>query len=376
MLLDYLFLPMINFLAIGIYMHTQFPLVPGWVFALAALILVLVFNILGITLVNKVNMFIIGVAMVLVVVFVVLAFKKALGGDMSIGLLEPFTFGEGGLGTIAAGSAILALSFLGFDAISTLSEEAKRPRRDIPRAIVLSTLIGGFLFMLVSWSGALAYQPEWSEVTPEQADSFGEILTKFIGGEAFSLFFVAVYVVGCFGSAMTSQVSVSRILYAMGRDSVLPTSLSTLHRRFGTPVVAATVVSAFALLSLFIELSTVAFMISFGALMAFAMVNLAVIRTYLTPKGGRTGRISSGEIMLYGVAPLIGFALIVWLWTSLEPLTWLVGAAWIALGVIILTFRTKGFSRPVPTMNFADAEPDLDTIEPIIEGDKVEKQSP
>lgn len=375
MLLDYLFIPMLNFMVIGIYLNTQFPAVPIWAFTLIALLLVLAFNILGITVMSKINVAIIGLSVVLVIIFVVLCFKAQLGGDTSIGLLDPFTFGEGGIGPIASGAAILALSFLGFDAVSTLSEEAKRPRVDIPRAIVLSTLLGGLLFIIVAWAGSMAYQPEWASLDSEQIDAAGVTVMDQIGGGAMTAFFVAVYVVGAFGSGMTSQVAVSRVLYAMGRDGMLPKALSRLGRKYGTPIVAATTVSVFALSSLFLSLDTVAFMISFGALAAFAMVNLSVIRTYIFPKGGRREALSFGKIVRFIVAPLIGFALTIWLWTSLEPTTWIVGGIWLVIGIIIIGIVTGGFKRPVPTMDFAEGDPTTQQIDAIadaypLEGDR------
>lgn len=375
MLLDYLFIPMINFMLIGIYLNTQFPAVPAWLFTLAALLIVLVFNILGINLVNRANFVIIALSVILVVVFMVLAFKQAFGGDTSVSLIEPFTFGEGGIGAIASGAAILALSFLGFDAVSTLSEEAKRPRKDIPRAIVLATLVGGFFFILVSWAGALAFQPDWAALTQGEVEAAGTTVIAGLGADWFMGFFVAIYVVAAFGSGMTGQVSVSRILYAMGRDGMLPKPLSRLHRRFGTPIVAACVVSVFALSALFLSLDVVAFMISFGALAAFAMVNLSVIRTYLFPKGGRRQPLTAREILTHGVAPFIGFALTIWLWTSLEPSTWLVGAIWVVLGVVIIAIVTGGFKRPVPKMDFSEGDPTTEQIDQLAEEYPLEPRS-
>ena len=375
MLLDYMFIPMINFMLIGIYLNTQFPAVPVWVFTLVALLLVFLCNVLGITLVNKLNIAVILLSVVLVAVFVVLSLKHALGGDAAVSLIEPFRFGEGGIGAIASGAAVLALSFLGFDAVSTLSEEAKRPRRDIPRAIVLSTLIGGLLFILVAWAGGVAFQPDWATMSDPELEAAGVTVMNSIGSDTLTSFFVAVYVAGAFGSGMTGQVSVSRILYAMGRDGVLPKPLARLHRRFGTPVIAAAVVSVFALSSLFLSLDTVAFMISFGALAAFAMVNLSVIRTFLFPVRGRRDPITFRGLLRYGAAPLIGFALTVWLWTQLKPLTWLVGGIWVALGVGVLALVTGGFRRPVPKMDFSDGEPTTEQIDALgeeypLEGDR------
>lgn len=352
LMLDYLFLPMINFLLIGIYLNTQFPAVPQWVFALAALLLVLLFNVLGITLVNKLNVAIVALSLLLVVVFAVLCIKELVTNPsaQTPSLIEPFLPGKGGLGPIFAGAAVLALSFLGFDAVSTLSEEAKNPKRDIPRAILLTTLIGGAIFIVVAWLGALVF-PDWHAFG--NVDSAGVDLMAKVGGTVLTSFFVAVYVVGAFGSGMTTQVSVSRIIFSMGRDRVFPRVFATLHPRFKTPIVAAVAVSIVSLLALFISLDVAATMISFGALAAFSMVNLSVIRHFLFPKGGRD-KPSAGEWIRYGVLPLVGFALTVWLWTSLSQITFIVGLSWVALGVIYLAISTRGFRRKPPTMSFSE----------------------
>ncbi|MFF2051218.1 APC family permease [Leifsonia sp. NPDC058194] len=354
LMLDYLFLPMINFLLIGLYLNTQFPEVPQWVFALASLLLVLVFNVLGITLVNKLNVAIVALSVLLVVVFAVLAIKELATNPSSDtpSLIEPFLPGSGGLGPIFAGAAVLALSFLGFDAVSTLSEEAKNPKRDIPRAILLTTLIGGAIFIVVSWLGALVF-PDWHDFA--NVDSAGVDLMAKVGGTFLTSFFVAVYVVGAFGSGMTTQVSVSRIIYSMGRDKVLPGIFATLHPRFRTPWVAAVAVSIVSLLSLVLTLDVAATMISFGALAAFSMVNLSVIRHHLFPKGGRD-KPSTGEWLRYGLLPAVGFLLTVWLWTSLTATTFIVGLSWVAVGVIYLAVLTRGFRRKPPMMDFSEKE--------------------
>ncbi|GAA4141724.1 APC family permease [Leifsonia shinshuensis] len=354
LMLDYLFLPMINFLLIGIYLNTQFPDIPQWVFALASLLLVLLFNVLGITLVNKLNIAIVALSLILVVVFAVLCIKELATNPSSQtpSLIEPFLPGKGGLGPVFAGAAVLALSFLGFDAVSTLSEEAKNPRRDIPRAIVLTTLIGGAIFIVVSWLGALVY-PDWRAFA--HVDSAGVDLMAKVGGTFLTSFFVAVYVVGAFGSGMTTQVSVSRIIYSMGRDGVLPKVFARLHPRFQTPWFAALIVSVVSLLALVLTLDQAATMISFGALVAFSMVNLSVIRHHLFPKGGR-GRPSTGEWLRYGLLPAIGFVLTVWLWTSLTATTFIVGLSWILVGVVYLAVLTRGFRRRPPMMDFSEKE--------------------
>ncbi|MFF4668034.1 APC family permease [Streptomyces sp. NPDC001282] len=346
LMLDYLFLPMINFLLIGIYLHSQFPSVPARVFVLAALLLSLLLNVLGVSFIRRLSTLVVGMAGVLVVVFVALSVKHA----TSNGAPDPFSSfvpGTSGMSAAFSGAAILALSFLGFDAVSTMSEEAKEPRRTIPRAIVLTTVIGGLLFITVSWMGALVH-PGSSFSDP---DSAGLDIMAQLGGSTFTSFFVAVYVAGAFGSGVTTQASVSRILYSMGRDEVLPRrAFGTLHPRFRTPVAATALVSTVALVALFISLDNAVVMVNFGALIAFSAVNLSVVKHYFIDQRRRSGL----DLLSYGVLPTVGFALTLWLWTSLEGITFKVGLCWMAVGFLYLLFLTRAFRRKPPVMNFSE----------------------
>lgn len=346
LLLDYLFLPMINYLVIGIYLNAQFPTVPIGVFAFVAIVLVTVLNVVGITTIANVNVAIIAAQAVFIVLFVVLAIKTISG--QPVDLLTPFT-GDGsvtGLGPVLGGAAVLALSFLGFDAVSTLAEEAKDPRRDIPRAIIMVTLGGGILFIILSWLA----QSALPATTFDDVDSAAlEVMAK-VGGQFMSTFFVAAYVAGAFGSALTSQASVTRIMYAMGRDRVFPSALGSLHPRFRTPVLAIAIVSVISLAAELISLTTLANLISFGALVAFSAVNLSVVKHYIGDKKLRGGR----AMTRYLVMPVVGFALTIWLWTSLSSTALWSGLIWFGLGVIWLAVLTKGFRRPPPQVEFTE----------------------
>lgn len=166
LLLDYIFLPMINYLVIGIYLTAQFPSIAQPVWIVGAILLVTGLNIIGIKLVTRMNLVLVAVQIVFIVVFVVAA-ARSISGDGASSLTAPFFGNHAELGSLFAGAAILCLSFLGFDAISTLAEETPDPRRTIPRAIMLATVIGGVTFILVSWVAHLAFpdsrgSPTWT----------------------------------------------------------------------------------------------------------------------------------------------------------------------------------------------------------------------
>lgn len=344
LMLDYLFLPMINFLLVGLYMNSAFPAIPAWVFALVSIVVVLAFIAMGVKFVGKSSGVIVAMAVAIIVVFVALSISY-LVGNPAPSVLAPFEFGSDGASPIFAGAAVLALSFLGFDAVSTLSEDARDAQRNIPRAIVITTVLGGVIFIVVAWVGGMVF-PDWHSFVA--LDTAGIELVEKVGGPVLSAIFIAVFVAGCIGSAMTSQVSVSRIIYAMGRDGLLPRAFGKLHPRFGTPVLAAVSVSAVSLLALVLSLEMAATMISFGALFAFSMVNLSVIKHFFWDSKLR----GAAAVVKYLLLPLVGFALTIWLWTSLAPTSFIVGLCWMAVGIIFLAFRTKGFRQAPPKLTF------------------------
>jgi putrescine importer len=347
LLLDYLFLPMINYLVIGIYMAEAVPAVPAWAWVSGSILVVTVLNVLGIKMVARMNFLLVAVQVVFIAVFAVLVFR-AVGGAEVPGLLEPF-YGSGtDLRLLLAGAAILCLSFLGFDAVSTLSEETHDPKRRIPRAIMLVTLLGGVTFIVVSYLGHLVF-PRWQEFT--DVDSAALDVMEVTGGSFMAAFFTAAYVAGCFGSAMASQASVSRILFAMGRDGVLPRGFfGRLSARFHTPVRSTLLVGAVSCVALFISLELAAAVISFGALAAFSFVNLAVIKAFVVDRGRRT----PADLVRYGVVPGIGVLLTGWLWTSLSGQTFAFGLGWVAIGLVYLAGLTRMFRRPAPQLDLRE----------------------
>jgi putrescine importer len=348
LLLDYIFLPMINYLVIGLYMQDYFPSTPQALWVILAVVLVTGLNILGIRLLAGMNLLFVAAQFVFIAVFAAMAIAK-ITSDVDVqSYSAPFYDSDTDLGLVFSGAAILALSFLGFDAVSTLSEETEDPRRKIPRAIVLCALVGGLVYIFQSYLGHLAF-PDYKSFADHQDVASADVM-KFIGEDFLNTFFTATYVAGAFACAMASQASVARILFAMGRDGSLPRPLFyRLHRKYRTPVSANLVVGVFGLTALFISLATVSSMISFGALAAFSFVNLAVIKTYVIDGGER-------NLLKYVVIPFLGFAFTIYLWTQLSSLTFKVGLSWLAVGFVYLLVLTRGFRKAPPAMYTGEEE--------------------
>jgi putrescine importer len=345
LLLDYLFLPMLNYLVIGIYLEAAIPAVPAWVFILAAIVLVTVLNIVGIVSVARANFLLLALQIVFILVFVVMA-AMTISGKGSVNLMAPFT-GDGtagGASPIFAGAAILCLSFLGFDAVSTLSEEAKDPTRSVPKAIMIATVVCGVIFFGLSYVSQLVFPSnQFVDVDSGSLD----VMTS-AGGQFLNTFFTAAYIAGCIGSALTSQASVARILYAMGRDGIMPRKVfGHVSVKFATPTFAILFVSVVSLVALAISLNFLAQIVSFGALVAFSAVNLTVIKHYFVDEGEK-------NVFNNVILPAIGFVLTAWLWTSLSSLTLEVGLIWLAVGLIWLLVVTRTFTRPTPVLAIED----------------------
>ncbi|BBY19667.1 APC family permease [Mycolicibacterium litorale] len=345
LLLDYLFLPMLNYLVIGLYLNEAVPAIPQWAIVVVTIAIVTVLNIVGIVSVARANMLIIGIQAVFIVVFIAMTIAT-LSGSGTVDVMAPFRGdgSAGGMGPVLAGAAILCLSFLGFDAVSTLSEEARDARRDVPKAIMLATVICGVLFIILSYASQVVFPSN----AFENVDTGSVDVMTAAGGAFLSAFFTAAYVAGALGSALTSQASVARIVYAMGRDGVLPRKVfGHVSVKFGTPTWAILVISVISLLALVIDLAILASVVSFGALVAFSAVNLTVIKHYFID-------VREKNVVNNLVLPLIGFALTVWLWTSLSGESLTIGLIWLAAGFVWLLVVTRGFSRPTPVLDLEE----------------------
>jgi putrescine importer len=274
------------------------------------------------------------------------------GGDPTKPLwtLAPFYRADLQPSLVVAGAAIACYSFLGFDSVTTLTEETKDPRRTIPRAIMLITLIGGGIFVGTAYVVQLAHPgAQFANV-----DAAASEIAKAIGGDVFVSLFMIGLIVGQFASGLAAQSSASRLLYAMGRDAVLPPLFGRLHPRFRTPVNNLLACAVVALLALTMDVTTSTSFINFGAFVAFAFVNLAVIFHYHLGRGAGQGERSLRAWVLNLLFPLVGLVADVWLLVSLDSRALTLGLVWLALGVAYLLHLTGLLRRDPPELDFSE----------------------
>ncbi|MGX1932281.1 APC family permease [Microbacterium resistens] len=343
--LDYLLLPMINAILSGIYMGALFPEVPFWVWVLLTIGICTALNLMGVRLAARMNVVLVSIQLLVAVVFVGLAVANVVNGENGAGFsVRPFFSDDLQAGALAGGAAILALSFLGFDAVSTLAEEAEKPTRDVPRAIFLIVAAAGAFFLTVTY----VMQTLFPDVTTlENIVGASPEIAKYIGGAAFQAMFVGGYMMAVLGCGITQQMSAARLLYAMGRDGALPRRLfSRVDPRTGVPVGNVVLVALIALTALFVDLEQASSMINFGAFIAFTFVNLSVIFVFFRFLSTR----SIGSWVGFVLVPAVGVVINVALWLSLNPISMVIGGAWTAIGVIYLIVKTRGFRASPPDL--------------------------
>ncbi len=345
-LLDYLFLPMAIWLIGAAYLHSAFPQLPQALWVLTFILVTSVINVVGLHLAKGINSILMLVQFLVLLAFVALCVHYVVG-DASKPLLslQPF-LGEGmNLSLVMAGAAVACYSFLGFDAVSTLTEETRDPQRTIPKAILLITLIGGLIFVITAYFVQLAHP----STLFESSDAAAYEIARNIGGDLFVSVFLIGLIVGQFTSGLSAQASASRLMFAMGRDGVLPRALlGTLSPRFGTPVGAILVCAVVALLALKLDVATSTSFINFGAFLAFSLVNLSVI-VHFARQPQKRGPV---QLVLYLLCPLLGLLATLWLMISLDRLAIMLGCSWLMLGGLYLAWLTGGFHRRPPALSF------------------------
>jgi putrescine importer len=238
--------------------------------------------------------------------------------------------------TLSGGASIAVLTYIGFDGISTLSEEGRNPRRNILLATVGTCLIIGALSAVEVYAAQLVWPA--SEAYPDIDTAYIHVAGRAGGPWLFTTISWTL-IVATIGSASGAMLAGARLLYGMGRDNALPKSFfGYIHpvRRIPSKNVlligAVTLTGAF-----FISYQTGAELLNFGALIGFMGVNLSSFFYYWL-----RGRDRSWS---HAVLPLLGFVVCLYLWLSLSPLAKMAGGAWLAIGVAYGAWQTRGFRK-------------------------------
>lgn len=344
-LLDYVFIPMAIWLIGSSYFVAAIPSVPRWAWVIMFIVVTSLLNIVGVKIGANVNIFLVTIQIMIILAFVVFSIKAVMagigGGTLTI---APFFNPEVPFNHVVAGAAISCYCYLGFDAITTFVEEAVEPEKNIPRAIMLTLLICGAAFAIASFFTALAH-PSYDFAN---VDNASYEIAKVIAPPIFATILLIGVIIAQFASGVSAQAAGSRLMYAMGRDGVLPKRIfGVLNARFNTPVRSILVIGAIALLATRLDVTTSTSFINFGAFVAYIFVNIAVISHYFIRKKER-GFVA---VIKYLIFPAIGASLVFILLTHLDKAAVILGCSWSVIGFIILLKLTNMFKKEPPEMS-------------------------
>ncbi|MBC9953569.1 APC family permease [Leucobacter sp. cx-42] len=347
-LLDYLFLPMVAWLIIGLFFSAQFPFLPPWAWGLIVIAFCTAMNILGMKVADRFNRFLL--IFVMIGILCLIGFGIAFAGGSGVSPTVAIWPESTTFSLVAAGAAVAAYSFLGFDAVSTLSEEVKNPRTTVPRGIVAVVISGGIIFV------ASAFVMQWAHPSLEfaNADTAGFEILNVIGGPVFAGLVNSTVLIGGLASCVAVQASGSRLLFVMGRDGVFPKkAFGHLSEKFRTPTFNLLFIATIGLAGQFLSMGDATSLINFGAFLAFTIANICVFVLWWKNRSSMPLRT---HFFGYLLIPALGVAVDLYLLFHLSTLALIIGSIWLTAGVIYLAFLTRGFSRPAPGL-------DIDTVE-------------
>jgi amino acid transporter len=342
MILDYILMPMLCVIIVGATSHKLLPAIPYNAWVIVTSVAITAINLRGIEMTSRATTIfnvVLSVSIVWFLVAAVWALTHGVGRGTLISL-EPFYSAQNfSLKAVMAATPVAVLSFLGFDGISTLAEDAKEPEKNIARATILVCFIAGFLFILQTYLGQLIW-PDYTMFSPVET-AFSDIGRK-IGGAGLAYLIALLVVAQAWASGIASQASASRLLFAMARDGKLPHAVfGYLHPKLRTPTYSMLLMAGIAMgLGLLLDLDKAAELVNFGACAGFMVVNLSVIGHYFFRQHER----QAGNAWKYLVSPVIGFLVCLWIWLSVSSLAMKVGAVWSLAGIayLFLLIRRHG----------------------------------
>jgi putrescine importer len=336
MVMDYIVNPLICTIWCAGQAHEFAPGLPIWGWKIFFAVVFTVLNLQGIKTSARVNAGMAAAMSAVVVLVFVTAIRYILGhphndpGFFTRPFYDPQTFTVSGL---FGCTSLAVLTYIGFDAISTLSEEAENPKRNIMLATVGTCLVIGLLSAAEVYVAQLVWPASRPFPDQDTAYVYAAALTwaplfKIVG---------LTLLIANFGSGMGAQIGAARLLYGMGRSNALPKSFfGKLDPKNQVPRNNVIFIGAIVLIgSFFLTFGRGIELLNFGALIAFMGVNAAAFMHYFVR--GREKK------MVDFFPPIVGFFICLALWWSLTVPAKILGSIWMALGIAFGAWKTRGF---------------------------------
>lgn len=340
MVMDYIVNPLICTIWCAGQAHEFAPGIPVWGWKIFFAVVFTLLNLQGIKTSARVNAGLAAAMSAVVVVVFVAAIRYILGqphvepGFFTRPFYDPQTFT---LDNLLGCTSLAVLTYIGFDAISTLSEEAENPKRNILLATVLTCVIIGFLSAAQVYIAQLVWPASEPFPNPDTAYVYAAARTW---APLFSIVGVTLLVAN-FGSGMGAQIGAARLLYGMGRSNALPRSffgkVDPKHRIPRNNVIFIGVIVLVG--SFFLTYGRGIELLNFGALIAFMGVNAAAFMRYFV-------KADQKKVMNF-ISPSAGFVICLALWWNLSQPAKIVGSIWMLAGIAFGVWKTRGFREPL-----------------------------
>ncbi|MBI2685855.1 MAG: APC family permease [Acidobacteria bacterium] len=335
-LLDYLLIPLLSVVYAALTANRLLPAVPYMAWVVLFTLTITLANANGIKTTVRANTVLMAIMSASAILFAVFAVRMLMAQGGVAALWSPraiYNADTFSLRALMLGAGISALSYIGFDAVTTLAEDSKDPARDVGYATVAVCLAQTAICAVTVYLATLVW-PQYQSFP--DADTAILDIGRRIGGEWMMGWITFVLLVAALASAMTGQAGASRLLLGMGRDGVLSRRVfGHLDEVSGTPVRAIWFMGAATLAgSLLAGFQLIVELLNFGAFAGFILVNCAVINHFHLRRNGLWRDL---------IAPLAGAVVCAYLWLSLSSAAKAAGFAWLAAGAVYLAILTRGF---------------------------------
>ncbi len=335
-LLDYILIPALTYAVAAGSLAGIVPGVPVWVWLVLFIGFNTLINIRGVEFTARTNKIILVLQLIIIAIFLtvgLVALSNGVGGT-SLSMKPIYDPSQFNMQMVMGAVSIAVLSFLGFDAISTLSEEVKGGNKVIGRATVFTLFIAGTLFILETWVASDLSRG----ATIDNLDTAFYSAAELAGGAWLkNLTLLATVFSWGIASALASQAAISRLLFSMGRDRKLPSVLAKVHPKFKTPYISTSLVAIISLVVAIAFENNVGMLtniVNFGALIGFLVLHVSVINHYAV-------RLKSKQYIKHIVFPVLGLLVIGYVISGMDPLAIEVGVIWLIVGAIYLFFLKK-----------------------------------
>lgn len=349
MLLDYLLLPALTYVVAGIAMHAVWPETPKALWVVVMLVTATVINYLGIETTARANFILLTfqvVVLALFGVFATLGLVRHLAGA-HVSLVPFFRAGDVSPSLIFGALSLAVLSFIGFDAVSTLSEESRDGPKAIARATMLSLCLAALLFIAQTWLASLFVLGRTHFPVGEPTNTAFYDIAAVVGGYWFKFLLTVpcIFLSGIAG-AVTAQAASARLLFGMARDGELPRWLAHVDPGRKVPERAVFLIAALTLVLgvlMVDQLALLTSMVSFGALIGFLLLHVSVVAYFIW-------RQKTSNWFRHLLAPVIGFAILACVLWNVDVNAKIVGTCWLFAGLVMfVTLRI--LRRPTTISN-------------------------